>query len=110
MYLIVLIFLLWSVPVLELETVNAFHSGERKVGIPPSDRWLGALERVGGLALMLGGFLYLAPLAFVPRILVQSEEWRASPLGRRFFAKTAVSLCSVAVCAAVLIRLPNPLG
>jgi hypothetical protein len=110
MYLIVFIFLLWSVPVLELETVKAFHSGERQVGVPARDRWLGALERVGGVALMLSGFLYLAPLAFVPRIVVQSEDWRAAPLGHRFFAKTAVSLCSAVVCAAVLIRLPFPFG
>jgi hypothetical protein len=110
LYLIVFIFLLWSVPVLELETVNALHGGERQVGVAARDRWLGALERVGGLALMLSGFLYLAPLAFVPRIVVQSEEWRASPLGHSFFAKTAISFCSAAVCAAVLMRLPFPFG
>lgn len=110
LYLIVLIFLLWSVPVLELETVNVFNSGERRVGVAARDRWLGALERVGGVALMLGGLFFLAPLAFVPRIVVQREEWRASPLGHRFFTKTAISFCSAAVCAAVLIRLPFPFG
>ncbi len=109
LYTIVLVFLIWTVPVLELETVSALETGERRTKIAARDRWLGALERTGGMALMLSGFLFLAPLAFLPRIVVQREEWGGSPRELRFFAKPAISLCSVVLCAAILSMAPFPL-
>jgi hypothetical protein len=109
LYVMVLVFLVWTVPVLELQTVNALGSGEKRPSVAARDRWLGGLERVGGTALMLSGFLYLAPLAFIPRLVVQREEWRGSPPQFVFFAKTAISFLSVVFCAAVLSRAPFPL-
>jgi hypothetical protein len=106
LYLIVFVFLLWTVPVLELETLNAFGTGEKRLGVATRDRWLGALERVAGVALVLSGFIYLVPLAFVPRIVVQREEWKRSPLERAFFAKTAISFSSAVLCAALLAQAP----
>jgi hypothetical protein len=110
LYLIALIFLLYTVPVLELETMNAFEAGEKRPGVAARDRWLGALERVAGAALALTGFLCLVPLAFVPRVVVQREEWQGPPRERAFFAKTAISFCSTVLCAALLAHAPAFIG
>jgi hypothetical protein len=109
LYAIVLVCLMWTVPVLELQTINALETREKRTKIATRDRWLGALERVGGMALVLSGFLYLAPLAFLPRIVVQREEWGGSSRELRFFAKPAISFCSVILCAALLSMVPFPL-
>jgi hypothetical protein len=96
-YLICLIFLVSTVPVLEMETANTLIlsvgnvAGGEGLRIAARDRWLGALERIGGVALMLAGFVYLVPFAFLPRVLFQREEWHNSPLQRRFFIKIAIS-------------------
>jgi hypothetical protein len=110
LYAIVLVFLIWTVPVLELETVNTLEGGERRTQIAARDRWLGALERVAGLALMLSGFFYLAPLTFLPRIALQREEWAGSPRRLGFFAKPAISFFSVVLCGVILSLAPSPLA
>jgi hypothetical protein len=106
--LICLVFLVWTVPVVERVTVNALLAGGGNlgqgegIGIAARDRLLGALERIGGVALMLAGFIYLVPIAFLPRVLFQRREWRSSPLRRRFFTKTAISLSAVVVTGLIL--------
>jgi hypothetical protein len=106
LYLIILVFLLWTVPVLELETMNAFTTEEKRLGVAARDRWLGTLERIAGVVLVLGGFLYLVPLAFVPRMVVQRGEWKGPPVERAFFAKTTISFCSTVLCATLLTQAP----
>ncbi|TKJ28077.1 MAG: hypothetical protein CEE40_12535 [Chloroflexi bacterium B3_Chlor] len=107
-YMIGLIFLIWTVPVVERETMNALLTGEERIAIAASDRWLGALERVGGVALMLVGLEYLVPFAFVPRVLLQRAEWYNSPLQMRFFAKTAISFSSAVLAGILLAKIPLP--
>ncbi len=107
-YLICLIFLIWTVPVLEMEAMNTIVSEGEGIRIATKDRFLGALERIGGVALMLAGLIYLVPFAFLPRVLLQGKEWRSSPLQGRLFVKTAVSLSSVVVIGLILARLPLP--
>jgi len=108
-YLMALIFLLWTVPVLELEARNVLALGGERLAIVASDRWLGALERVGGVALVLAGFVYLAPLPFLPRILLQREGWRDPATRPYLVVQTAISLCTGLVTALVLIKAPVPL-
>jgi hypothetical protein len=95
---------------LELQTFNTLETGERRTQIAARDRWLGALERIVGLALMLSGFLFVAPLAFLPRIFLQREEWAGSPRSLRFFAKPAISFCSVVLCGVISGMAPSPLA
>ena len=107
-YMIGLIFLFWTVPIVERETMVALLTGEERIAIAASDRWLGALERVGGVALMLVGLEYLVPFAFVPRVLLQRAEWHDSPLQMRFFAKTAISFSSAILAGILLAKVPLP--
>ena len=107
-YMIGLIFLFWTVPIVERETMVALLTGEERIAIAASDRWLGALERVGGVALMLVGLKYLVPFAFVPRVLLQRAEWHDSPLQMRFFAKTAISFSSAILAGILLAKVPLP--
>lgn len=110
-YLICLVFLVWTVPVVEMETMNTLIADRRileegdGIRIPARDRLLGALERIAGVALMLAGFICLVPFALVPRVLFQRQEWRSSPLQGRFFVKTAISFSSVILAGWVLARI-----
>lgn len=111
-YLIFLVFLVWTVPVVEMETMNTLIADSRNleegegIRIPARDRLLGALERIGGVALMLAGFICLVPFAFVPRVLFQRQEWRSSPWQGRFFVKTVISFSSAILTGWVLARIP----
>jgi len=112
LYLICLVFLVWTVPVLEMETMNTLtaSSGNLAEGqgirIATRDRLLGALERIGGLALMLAGFIYLVPFAFLPRPLLQRNEWHGSAPQGYFFVKPAISFASVVLTGLILARIP----
>jgi hypothetical protein len=105
-HLIALIFLLWTVPVIELETRNALAFGPERPMITATDRWLGALERVGGAALVLAGFGYLAPLPFLPRILLQRQGWRDPATRPYLLVQTAISFSTGLVAALMLIKAP----
>ena len=107
-HLIVLAMLVSTVPVLELQARNALVDDRERLAIASRDRWLGALERIGGVALVLAGFVYLSPVAFVPRVLLQREDWRDSTLRSYMFVQTAVSFCSAILCGLVLVRIPAP--
>lgn len=86
--------------------LNALLGHGERMEIAPGDRWPGALERVGSVALTLAGLVYLAPLAFVPRVLLQRGEWLRSPRRVLFLAKTGVSFCSGILTAFLLAQLP----
>jgi len=111
-YVVCLIFLIWTVPVIEVETMNTLKAasqnpaGERGLRIAGWDRLVGALERIGAMALMLAGFIYVVPFVFLPRILIQRTEWRSFPLQRRFLVKTAISFFSAILTGLVLVSVP----
>lgn len=66
----------WVAPILEIELLVAFQSFKQKPGdnkfIAPihlSDRLMGALERLAGLALAAVSLGLLLPLAYLPRLI-----------------------------------------
>jgi hypothetical protein len=95
-YLIALIFLVWSVPILEAETVATLIGcndsvGGKSVRVMPVDRLLGTLERLAATSLVLAGCLYLAPVSFLLRICVQRSQWRDQSSRNRLLTKMATS-------------------
>jgi hypothetical protein len=110
-YLIALIFLVWSVPILEAETVATLigcndNVGGKSVRVRPIDRLLGALERLATVSLVLAGCFYLAPMSFLLRIYVQRGQWREQPSRNRLITKMATSLLLAMVTALVLRAVP----
>jgi hypothetical protein len=106
LHLIVLVFLVSTVPVVELHARTTLAGGGERQAIEARDRLLGAMERIGGVGLILVGLALLTPLAYLPRLLLQRREWRDSTLRPYLFVQTAVSLCSATFCGLVLLRAP----
>ncbi len=111
-YLICLVFLVWTVPVLEMETMNTLTAGSPRLPkgqgtrVTARDRVLGALERIGGVGLMLAGFVYLVPFILLPRVIIERNEWLPRLPDGRFFVKPALSLICVIVTGVILSRVP----
>ena len=110
-YLIALIFLVWSVPILEAETVatligcNDSVEGN-SVRVRPIDRLLGALERLAAVSLVLNGCLYFAPVSFLLRIYVQRGQWRDQPSRNGLITKMATSFLAAMATGLVLRAVP----
>ena len=108
-YLIALIFLVWSAPVLEAETVATLigcsnNVRGKSVRIRSVDRLLGTLERLAAVSLVLAGCFYLAPVSFLFRFYVQRSQWRDQPSTRnRFITKMATSFL-LAMATGLLLR------
>ena len=111
-YLIALILLVWSVPVLEAEMVatligcNEDIVGGRSVRIRPVDRLLGALERLAAVSLVLAGCLYLAPISLLLRSYVQRGQWHDQPARNCLITKMATSFLVAIVTGLVLRAVP----
>ena len=111
-YLIALIFLVWSVPILEAEMVstligcNEGSVGGKSVRIRSADRLLGALERLAAVSLVLAGCLYLAPVSFLLRTYVQRGQWRNQSSRNRFMTKMATSFLLAIATGLVLRAVP----
>ena len=110
-YLIALIFLIWSVPILEAEMVATLmgchdNVGGKSVRVRPVDRLLGALERSAAVSLILAGCSYLAPVSFVLRIYVQRGQWRDQPSRNRLITKMATSFLLAIATGLVLRAVP----
>jgi len=108
-YLIALIFLVWSVPILEAEMVatligcNEDIVGGKSVRIRSVDRLLGALERLAAVSLVLAGCFYLAPTSFLLRFYAQRGQWRGQPSRNRLITKMATSFL-VAMATGLVLR------
>jgi len=107
-YLIALIFLVWSVPILEAETVATLMGGHDNVGgksvrVRPVDRLLGAIERSAAVSLVLAGCFYLAPVSFLLRIYMQRGQWRDQPARNGLITKMATSFL-VAMATGLVLR------
>ncbi len=111
-YLIALIFLVWSVPILEAEmavTLTGYpdESGAgNSLRIRPGDRLLGALERLAAVSLILAGCFYLAPGSFLLRIYVQRSQWRSQSSRNYFIAKMALSFLVAMATGLILHAIP----
>jgi hypothetical protein len=111
-YLIALIFLVWSVPILEAEMVSTLigYNGEsvggKSVRIRLADRLLGALERLAAVSLVLAGCPYLAPVSFLLRTYVQRGQWRNQSSRNRFMTKMATSFLLAIATGLVLRAVP----
>lgn len=102
------IFLVWTVPILEVETMNALVAQRESIAVATGDRLLGALERIGAVALALCGLIWLSGLLFLPRLLLECRKRADSPLRGRVFAKTGVSLASAIFTSLLLAQVPLP--
>ncbi len=110
-YLIALIFLVWSAPILEAETVATLigcnnNVGGNSVRVRPIDRLLGALERLAAVSLVLAGCFYLAPASFLLRFYVQRGQWRDQPSRNRLIIKMATSFLLAMATGLVLRAVP----
>jgi len=110
-YLIALIFLVWSAPILEAETVGTLIGCNNKVGgnsvrVMPIDRLLGALERSAAVSLVLAGCFYLAPASFLLRFYVQRGQWHGQPSRNRLIIKMATSFLLAMATGLVLRAVP----
>ena len=110
-YLIALIFLVWSVPILEAETVATLigchdNAGGKSVLVRPVDRLLGALERLAAVSLVLSGCIYLAPVSLLLRSYVQRGQWRDQPSRNRLITKMATSFLAAMATGLVLRAVP----
>ncbi|HID62139.1 MAG TPA: DUF3307 domain-containing protein [Anaerolineae bacterium] len=111
-YLIALIFLVWSAPVFEAEMVatlvgcNEDIVGGKSVRIKSMDRLLGALERLAAVSLVLAGCFYLAPASLLLRIYVQRGQWRGQQSRNRLIAKIATSFLLAVATGLVLRAVP----
>ncbi|TEU13760.1 MAG: DUF3307 domain-containing protein, partial [Anaerolineales bacterium] len=111
-YLIALIFLVWSVPILEAETVGTLigcHDdivGGKSVRVRPVDRLLGALERLAAISLVLASCFYLVPMPFLLRFYVQRGQWRDQPSKNRLITKMATSFLLAIATGLVLRAVP----
>jgi hypothetical protein len=111
-YLIALIFLIWSVPILEAETVatligcNEDTVGGNSVRVRSVDRLLGALERLAAVSLVLAGCFYVAPVSFLLRFYVQRGKWHSQTSRNRLITKMATSFLLAMATALVLRAVP----
>ena len=110
-YLIALIFLIWSVPILEAEMVATLigcndNVGGKSVRVRSTDRLLGALERLAAVSLVLAGCLYLAPVSLLLRPYVQRGHWRDQPSRNRLLTKMATSFLLAMATGLVLRAVP----
>lgn len=79
-YLICLVFLVWTVPVVEMEAMNTLLAEVEGIPIPSRGRLLRALERIGGMAVMLPEFTF-------PR---RHQEVTPGPVGGATFTFSAL--------------------
>jgi len=115
-HLIALILLVWSVPVLEAETVatlvgcNEDIVEGKSVRIRPVNRLLSALERLAAVSLVLAGCFHLAPVSFLLRPYVQRGQLRGQPSRNGLITKMATSflLAMVTAFALRVVPLPHP--
>ena len=110
-YLVAFIFLVWSVPVFEAETVATLigcndNVGGNSVRVRPIDRLLGALERLAAVGLVLAGCFYFVPLSFLLRFYVQRDQWRSQASRNRLITRMATSFLLAMVTALVLRAVP----
>lgn len=110
-YLIALIFLVWSVPILEAEMAATLigcndNVEGNSVRIRSFDRLLGAIERLAAVILVLAGCFYLAPVSFLLRIYVQRGQWRDQPSRNRLITKMATSFLLAMATGLVLRAVP----
>ncbi len=111
-YLIALVFLVWSAPVFEAETVatligcNEDNVGGNSVRIRSVDRLLGALERLATVSLVLAGCFYLAPVSLLLRFYVQRGQWHSQTSRNRLVTKMATSFLLAMATGLVLRAVP----
>ena len=113
-YLISLAIVISVVPVLEAEitvAVLAMLGTEitHTVKIDTSDRFLGALERITAIILILAGYGIVAPLIFIPRLayMVRQGEFSSNTAGT--ITKVVTSFGSTLIVSWILSMVPVPL-
>ncbi len=108
-YAISVIFLIWTVPVLEVQVYAALtHIGEQinssYLPITRRDRLMGAVERLSGLLLLMTPLAALVPLIFLPNYWQQWQNKRARPVQR--LAIPSISLLSTLFIGYIFRHIP----
>lgn len=111
-FLIGLAILVSTVPVLEVEFITAVRTAQGKEVTKPAsidreDRLLGSIERIIAAVLMLLGYVWLAPLAFIPRLALMIAKGQARDDRTAVTTKVLTSFTSTLVVS-VLLGLITP--
>ncbi len=112
-YLIGLAALISAVPVFEAEITVAVWAAQGKetnqtVRIDAQDRWLGSIERIIAVILVLFGLWFIAPLVFIPRLIIMLRQDPAGEHRTAITTKVITSFTSALIVAIVLINIPMP--
>lgn len=112
-YLIGLMALISTVPVLEAEATVAVWAAQgqevkQTVKIDTEDRVLGACERIVALILILTGFGLFAPLVFLPRLGLMIRQGQASQDRTAVTTKVLTSFASALIVSLLLAGIALP--
>ena len=113
-YLIGIGSLISIAPVLEVEVTVAVWAAQgqevmQALSIDTDDRVLGALERIIGMALILSGFVLLAPLAFIPRLALMIRQGKARESRTAVITKVLTSFASAVLVSLLLQSISFPI-
>lgn len=113
-YLIGLAALISTAPVLEAEITVAVWAVQGQeinhtLKIDTADRVLGSIERITAMVLILAGFGWIAPLLFVPRLLLMIYQGQARENRTAVTTKVITSFATAVVVSLLLINIPAPL-
>ncbi|MCB0212612.1 MAG: DUF3307 domain-containing protein [Anaerolineae bacterium] len=113
-YLIGLAALISTAPVLEAEITVAVWAAQGQeinhtLKIDTSDRVLGSIERITAMFLIIAGFGWIAPLLFVPRLLLMIYQGQARENRTAVTTKVITSFMTAVIVSLLLLNIPAPL-
>lgn len=112
-YLIGLAIIVSSVPVFEAEITVAIWAAQgqetnQTVRIDAQDRVWGSLERIVAIGLILTGWWFLVPIAFIPRLIMMLRQDPNAEDRTAIYTKVLTSFISAILVGLVLIFIPAP--
>jgi hypothetical protein len=112
-YLAGLAIIIGVVPILEVEiTVAIWAVQGRQVGytveINIADRIIGSLERTIAIILILVGYGYIAPLVFLPRLVLMIYQGKAKTNRTAVITKVLTSFAATVIVSLFLYQIPFP--
>ena len=113
-YFIGLAALISTIPVFEAEITVGVWAAQGKetnqtVRIDAQDRWLGSAERIVAVILILLGFWAIAPLVFIPRLMIMLRQDPAGEQRTAITTKVLTSFTSALIVGIVLINIATPI-
>ena len=113
-YLIGLAALISTAPVLEVEITVAVWAAQgqevnQTLKIDAVDRILGSIERIAAMLLILAGLGWIAPLLFLPRLLLMIYQGHARENRTAVTTKIVTSFATAVIVSLLLLNIPVPL-